>query len=66
MLVAYADMYSLRMRRMPHPFRRPAQHFSFGALPGMWERTLTVNGFSKAYAMTGERELFCKHIAHAN
>jgi aspartate/glutamate/aspartate-prephenate aminotransferase len=31
----------------------PAQHHSFGALPGMFERTLTVNGFSKAYAMTG-------------
>jgi aspartate aminotransferase len=25
------------------------------ALPGMWERTVTVNGFSKAYAMTGWR-----------
>jgi len=33
----------------------PAVHHSFGALPGMWERTLTVNGFSKAYAMTGWR-----------
>jgi len=33
----------------------PAQHHSFGALPGMWDRTLTVNGFSKAYAMTGWR-----------
>ncbi len=33
---------------------RPAQHHSIGALPGMWERTLTVNGFSKAYAMTGK------------
>ena len=26
---------------------KPAQHHSIGALPGMWERTLTVNGFSK-------------------
>lgn len=26
----------------------PAQHISFGTLPGMFERTLTVNGFSKA------------------
>jgi hypothetical protein len=25
----------------------PAQHHSFAALPGMWPRTLTVNGFSK-------------------
>ncbi|CAG9463580.1 unnamed protein product [Pedinophyceae sp. YPF-701] len=33
----------------------PAEHHSFASLPGMWERTLTVNGFSKAYAMTGWR-----------
>jgi aspartate aminotransferase len=30
-------------------------HISIGALPGMAERTLTVNGMSKAYAMTGWR-----------
>ncbi len=28
---------------------------SFGSLPGMRERTITINGFSKAYAMTGWR-----------
>ena len=28
---------------------------SIGSLPGMKERTITVNGFSKAYAMTGWR-----------
>ena len=33
----------------------PARHVAFGSLPGMRERTLTVNGFSKAYAMTGWR-----------
>lgn len=33
----------------------PARHVSFGTLPDMFERTLTVNGFSKAYAMTGWR-----------
>eukprot|EP00877_Chromochloris_zofingiensis_P000346 jgi/Chrzof1/10311/Cz04g37020.t1 len=33
----------------------PAQHHSFAALPNMWQRTLTVNGFSKAFAMTGWR-----------
>ena len=32
-----------------------AEHVAFGSLPGMKERTLTVNGFSKAYAMTGWR-----------
>lgn len=33
----------------------PATHVSFGSLPGMASRTLTVNGFSKAYSMTGWR-----------
>ncbi len=28
---------------------------SFGALPGMLERTVTINGFSKGFAMTGWR-----------
>jgi aminotransferase len=28
---------------------------SMASLPGMWERTITLNGFSKAYAMTGWR-----------
>ncbi|MGE4283471.1 MAG: aminotransferase class I/II-fold pyridoxal phosphate-dependent enzyme [Clostridia bacterium] len=30
-------------------------HISFASLPGMQERTIVVNGFSKAYAMTGWR-----------
>ncbi len=30
-------------------------HVSIASLPGMRERTLTINGFSKAYAMTGWR-----------
>ena len=28
---------------------------SMAALPGMWERTMTISGFSKAFAMTGFR-----------
>jgi aminotransferase len=32
-----------------------AKHMSIGSLPGMEDRTITVNGFSKAYAMTGWR-----------
>ena len=32
-----------------------AQHTSFGALAGMRERTITINGFSKGFAMTGWR-----------
>lgn len=31
------------------------EHVSPASLPGMWERTITVNGFSKAYSMTGSR-----------
>ncbi|KAL8231255.1 hypothetical protein R6Q57_001033 [Mikania cordata] len=38
-----------------HIIYAPAVHTSFASLPGMWERTLTVNGFSKAFAMTGWR-----------
>jgi aminotransferase len=30
-------------------------HVSFASLPGMKKRTLTVNGFSKTYSMTGWR-----------
>jgi aminotransferase len=32
-----------------------AEHVSIGSLSGMEDRTITVNGFSKAYAMTGWR-----------
>lgn len=31
------------------------QHIAIGSLPGMAERTLTINGLSKSYAMTGWR-----------
>lgn len=32
-----------------------AQHTSIASLPGMQERTIVINGFSKAFAMTGWR-----------
>jgi aspartate aminotransferase/aspartate/glutamate/aspartate-prephenate aminotransferase len=32
-----------------------AEHQAFAALPGMKNRTLTINGFSKGFAMTGWR-----------
>lgn len=32
-----------------------AQHFSLAKLPDMMDRTITVNGFSKSYGMTGWR-----------
>ena len=39
--------------------------YSIGSIPGMEDRTITINGFSKAYAMTGWRIGFiaaCKEI----
>lgn len=30
-------------------------HVSFASLPDMWDYTITINGFSKAFAMTGWR-----------
>ena len=35
--------------------RYEGEHFSIASLDNMFERTYTVNGFSKAYAMTGWR-----------
>ena len=35
------------------------KHASIASLPGMKERTVVVNGFSKAFAMTGWRLGFC-------
>nr|CAD1838702.1 unnamed protein product [Ananas comosus var. bracteatus] len=48
LLVLCDEMYE-------HIIYPPAKHTSFASLPGMWERTFTVNGFSKAFAMTGWR-----------
>ncbi len=31
------------------------KHFSIASIPGMFERTVTVNGFAKGFAMTGWR-----------
>lgn len=33
----------------------PHEHVSIGSLPGMQDRTITLSGFSKAWAMTGFR-----------
>ena len=35
------------------------EHTSIANLPGMWERTILVSGFSKAFAMTGWRLGYC-------
>jgi aminotransferase len=35
--------------------RYDGDHVSIASLPGMWERTVVLDGFSKAFAMTGMR-----------
>lgn len=47
-----------------HIIYPPAKHVCFAALPGMRERTLVVNGFSKAFAMTGWRLGYLAAPAH--
>ena len=38
------------------------KHVSFASLPGMFDRTVTVNGFSKSHSMTGFATLlFCSY-----
>lgn len=49
------DLYVLSDEIYEHILYDGAAHYSLAAEPGMAERTLIVNGFSKAYAMTGWR-----------
>ena len=48
LLIVADEIYA----RMIYP---PNEHLSIATLPGMRERTVTLNGFSKTYAMTGWR-----------
>ncbi len=38
-----------------HILYAPNQHIAMASLPGMWERTITCNSFSKTYSITGWR-----------
>lgn len=49
------DLYLLSDEIYEHILFDGAVHYSPAAEPGMAERTIIVNGFSKAYAMTGWR-----------
>lgn len=49
------DLYVLSDEIYEHILFGGAEHYSLAAEPGMAERTIVVNGFSKAYAMTGWR-----------
>ena len=50
-----ADLYVISDEIYEHIHFDGAKHVNLAAEPGMAERTLIVNGFSKAYAMTGWR-----------
>ncbi|KAL5713658.1 hypothetical protein ACHQM5_015714 [Ranunculus cassubicifolius] len=54
-VVKYPRLLVISDEIYEHIIYAPATHTSFASLPGMWERTLSVNGFSKAFAMTGWR-----------
>lgn len=57
-IVAFArehDLYVLSDEIYEHIVFDGAEHISLAGEPGMSDRTLIVNGFSKAYAMTGWR-----------
>ena len=49
------DLYVIADEIYEHLIYDGREHISLGAQPGMAERTLTINGLSKAYAMTGWR-----------
>ena len=50
----YDDLFVVSDEIYEH-VRFDAEHRAFASVPGMKDRTVTVNGFSKAYAMTGWR-----------
>jgi aspartate aminotransferase len=49
------DLYVISDEVYEHLLYAGAKHYSLAAEPGMAERTITVNSFSKTYAMTGWR-----------
>jgi aspartate aminotransferase/aspartate/glutamate/aspartate-prephenate aminotransferase len=50
----YEDVFVISDEIYEH-VRYDVEHRSFASFPGMMDRTVTINGFSKAYAMTGWR-----------
>ena len=49
------DAYCITDEVYEHIVYAPHEHVYMATLPGMFERTVTLNGFSKAFAMTGWR-----------
>ncbi|OEI80942.1 aspartate aminotransferase [Formosa algae] len=53
-LEKYPNIYILSDEIYEH-INYGTKHFSFAAIPSMYDRTITVNGVAKAFAMTGWR-----------
>lgn len=53
-LEKYPDIYIMSDEIYEH-INYDAKPFSFAAIPSMYDRTITVNGLAKAFAMTGWR-----------
>ena len=51
----YPDVWILSDEIYEYVLFDDAEHVSFASLPGMYDRTITINGFSKGFAMTGWR-----------
>lgn len=54
-LAVRSDLLVIADEIYEHLIYDGARHVSIASLPGMFERTVTINGFSKAYSMTGWR-----------
>jgi len=54
-LKKYPNIYVLSDEIYEHITYDDSESFSFAAIPEMFERTITVNGISKSFAMTGWR-----------
>ncbi|HEY6102871.1 MAG TPA: pyridoxal phosphate-dependent aminotransferase [bacterium] len=54
-LAVRSDLLVIADEIYEHLIYDEARHVSIASLPGMFERTVTINGFSKAYSMTGWR-----------
>ena len=53
-LEKYPNIYIISDEIYEH-IRYSGDHFSFAKIPSMYERTITINGLSKGFAMTGWR-----------
>ena len=49
------DLYVFTDEIYEHFIYDDADHICLGALPGMWERTITISGLSKTFSITGWR-----------